>query len=121
MLFDKYGIDIVLQAHNHNYQRTFPLRYNESSFSPLYHPNIADKHTAEYKDPNGTVFLTVGTGGAELHNLTGIAPYIVDQFESHGFLNVDIASSKKELTLFGTFYENTDMNIKIIFSITKQK
>jgi Calcineurin-like phosphoesterase len=120
-LFDKYGVDIVLQAHNHNYQRTLPLRYNESSFSPLYHPIIADKHTAEYKDPNGTIFLTVGTGGAELHNFTGKAPYIAEQFESHGFLNVDMASSKKELTLLGTFYENTDMNKKDHFSITKQK
>jgi predicted MPP superfamily phosphohydrolase len=69
-LFDKYGVDVVLQAHNHNYQRTFPLRYNESSFSPLYHPIIADKHTTEYKDPNGTIFLTVGTGGSELLQLS---------------------------------------------------
>jgi predicted phosphodiesterase len=120
-LFDKYGVDIVLQAHNHNYQRTFPLRYNESSFSPFYNPIIADKHTAEYKDPNGTIFLTAGTGGAELYNFTGILPHIVEQFESHGFLNVDINSSSKELKLVGTFYENTDMNKKDHFSITKEK
>jgi hypothetical protein len=121
ILFDKYGVDIVLQAHNHNYQRSFPLRYNESSFSPLYHPIIADKHTAEYKDPNGIIFLTVGTGGAELHNFTGIVPHIVEQLESHGFLNVDINSSSKELKLVGAFYENTDMNEKDRFSITKEK
>jgi Calcineurin-like phosphoesterase len=24
-LFEKYGVDIVLQAHNHNYQRTYPI------------------------------------------------------------------------------------------------
>lgn len=120
-LFDRYGVDIVLQAHNHNYQRTFPLRYNESSFSPFYHPIIADIHAAEYKDPNGTIFLTVGTGGAELHNFTGIAPYIVEQLESHGFLNVDINSFAKELRLVGTFYENTYMNKKDQFRITKEK
>jgi calcineurin-like phosphoesterase family protein len=118
-LFDKYGVDVVLQAHNHNYQRTFPLKYNESSFFPQYHPIIADKNMAEYKDPNGVLFLTVGTGGAELYNLTGTVPYVANQFAGHGFINVDIASSKKELTLLGTFYENTNLNKIDHFIITK--
>jgi hypothetical protein len=112
---------MVLQAHSHNYQRTFPLRYNETSYLPLFHPEIVNKENTLYKNPNGTLFLTVGTGGAELHNFTGKAPYIAEQFESHGFLNVDIASSNRELTLLGTFYENMDMNKKDHFSITKQK
>ncbi len=120
-LFDEYGVDMVLQAHSHNYQRTFPLRYNETSFLPLFHPEIVNKENTLYKNPNGTIFLTVGTGGAELHNFTGKAPYIAEQFESHGFLNVDIASSKKVLSLLGTFYENADMIKKDQFIITKQK
>ncbi len=118
-LFDKYGVDVVLQAHNHNYQRTFPLRYNESSFFPQYHPIIADKDMAEYKDPKGILFLTLGTGGAELYNFTGTVPYIANQFAGHGFINVDIASSKKELTLSGTFYENTNLDKIDHFIITK--
>jgi len=120
-LFDEYGVDMVLQAHSHNYQRTFPLRYNETSYLPLFHPEIVNKEHILYINPNGTIFLTVGTGGAELHNFTGKAPYIAEQFESHGFLNVDIAGSKKELTLLGTFYENADMIKKDQFIITKQK
>jgi Calcineurin-like phosphoesterase len=120
-LFDEYGVDMVLQAHSHNYQRTFPLRYNETSFLPLFHPEIVSKEHILYIKPNGTIFLTVGTGGAELHNFIGKAPYIAEQFESHGFLNVDIASSKREPTLLGTFYENADMNKKDQFIITKQK
>jgi hypothetical protein len=120
-LFDKYGVDVVLQAHSHNYQRTFPLRYNETSYFPLFHPEIVSKENTLYTNPNGTIFLTVGTGGAELHNFTGKIPYIVKQFASHGFLNVDIASAKKELNLLGTFYENPEMNEKDHFSITKQK
>jgi hypothetical protein len=120
-LFDKYGVDMVLQAHSHNYQRTFPLRYNETSYLPLFHPEIVNKEHILYIKPNGTIFLTVGTGGAELHNFTGKAPYIAEQFESHGFLNVDIASSKNEMSLLGTFYENMDMIEKDQFIITKQK
>mgnify|MGYP001289204800 FL=1 len=109
-LFDKYGVDVVLQAHNHNYQRTFPLIYNESSFFPQYHPIIADKDTSEYKDPNGTLFLTVGTGGAKIYNFTGISPFVAKQFAGYGFINIDLANSKKETSLLGTFYENTNLN-----------
>ena len=32
-LFDKYGVDLVFQGHVHNYQRTFPLKYNPNSHS----------------------------------------------------------------------------------------
>lgn len=120
-LFDMYGVDIVLQAHSHNYQRTFPLMYNANSFSPLYHPTIGDKQRTEYKDSKGTIFLTVGTAGAELHNFTGKHSYIVEQFQTHGFLNVDITSSDNELKMFGTFYENTNMSKEDHFSISKKK
>jgi hypothetical protein len=44
-LFDKYGVDIVLQAHNHNYQRTFPLSDNETIQST---PIIRDESTEDY-------------------------------------------------------------------------
>jgi hypothetical protein len=120
-LFDMYNVDVVLQAHSHNYQRTFPLIYNGNSFLPLYNPVIVDKNSTEYNSSNGTIFLTVGTGGAELHNFTDKRPYIVEQFESHGFLNVDIKNSEDELKLLGTFYENTGMHKKDHFSISKKK
>ena len=120
-LFDNYSVDVVLQAHNHNYQRTFPLVYNTSSFYPLYYPEISDNHDTKYKEPNGPIFITVGTGGSELHNFTGTVPYVIEQFASHGFLNVDIKSSKKDLRLSGTFYENMNLTKKDKFVITKKK
>ncbi|CAN5518286.1 hypothetical protein BH18THE1_BH18THE1_03530 [soil metagenome] len=120
-LFDMYGVDIVLQAHSHNYQRTFPLIYNGNSFSSLYNPIIVDKNRTQYEGSNGSIFLTAGTAGAELHNFTGKYPYIVEQFASHGFLNVDINSSEDELKLSGTFYENDGMQKKDHFSISKNK
>jgi hypothetical protein len=120
-LFDKYGVDIVLQAHNHNYQRTFPLRYDGTSFMALFHSSVSIKQDIKYSTPNGTIFLTVGTGGAELHNFTGTVPYVAQQLMSHGFLNVDFKSTKKDLRLSGTFYENTNMNKEDHFVIVKKK
>jgi hypothetical protein len=120
-LFDKYQVDVVLEAHNHNYQRTFPLRYNQSSFLPINYPNISYNHDTLYNEPNAPIFITIGTGGAELHNFTGTVPYVIEQFADHGFLNVGIENSKKELKLLGTFYENTNLNKKDQFVIRKTK
>lgn len=118
-LFDKYGVDIVLQAHNHNYQRTYPLNYNQTrTFTPI----ITDKETEKYThDLKGPIFITVGTGGGALYDITGQAPYVITQFKRHGFLNVDMVSSIKENSLSGIFYENGNMSKHDIFSITKKK
>jgi hypothetical protein len=114
-LFSKYGVDIVLQAHNHNYQRTYPINYNESrSFTPT----ITDRDTEKYEyDPKGPIFITVGTGGEDLYPFTGQAPYVITQFQRHGFLNIDIVENGRRLN--GNFYENRDNSDKDHFTIIK--
>ena len=114
-LFDKYGVDLVLQAHNHNYQRTYPLNYNK--FLPA-DPLVDDKNTKKYEgDQKGPIFVTVGTAGEDLYNFTGKKPFIIRQFERHGFLNVEISENGKNLT--ASFYENRDGKIKDRFTLLK--
>jgi hypothetical protein len=113
-LFDMYGVDLVLQAHNHNYQRSYPLKYNLTNSST---PIVVDKHTDTYTDPNGTIFITVGTAGAEQYNLTGQAPFIANQFERFGFLNVEIINNGTKMV--GRFYDDREGNDKDVFTITK--
>lgn len=101
-LFDKYHVDLVFQGHNHNYQRTYPLSYNNTK---QYTPIITDTNTEHYSNiEKGQLFLTAGTGGAELYNFTGQAPYVVKQLVRHGFLNVDSTHSGSKLWV--TFYDN---------------
>jgi hypothetical protein len=119
-LFDMYGVDIVLQAHSHNYQRTFPLMYNAHSFSSLYNPIVVDNNRTDYQGSNAPIFITVGTGGAELHDFNGMRPFIVEQFESYGFLNMDVKSTDNESKLLGTFYDNSGNHKKDHFSISKK-
>jgi len=113
-LFDKYGVDLVIQGHNHNYQRTSPLTYN--SIDPSS-PIIVDKHSRNYKNENGTIFLTVGTGGKDLYNFTGQKPFVIEQFARHGFVNVEVTDNGNSLT--STFYENREMKDEDHFSIIK--
>jgi len=113
-IFDKYHVDLVLQAHSHNYQRTYPIQYNKGNAS---NPVIADRNQGEYTKPKGTIFTVVGTGGADLHNFTGQAPFVVKQFQRFGFLDVNLGNNGSLMN--GTFYENRDETVKDHFTIKK--
>ncbi len=102
-LFEKYSVDLVIQAHSHTYQRSYPIKYNPgNSSSPL----IMDKNTTNYNDPNRQIFITVGTGGAStIDNFTGpAAEYMAVQFKAFGFLNLGILHNGS--TLVGEFQDN---------------
>ncbi|HEX6028109.1 MAG TPA: metallophosphoesterase, partial [Nitrososphaeraceae archaeon] len=91
-LFDQYNVDLVLQAHQHNYQRTYPIKYN--SDTPI-NPIITDRNTDTYTNPEGQIYLTVGTAGASLHSLNGNkAPYLITTEDNvYGFLNIEITAN----------------------------
>jgi predicted phosphodiesterase len=115
-LFEEYGVDLVLQGHNHNYQRTYPIKFNNEN-PP--HPIETSTNKTTYTDPDGgQIFATVGTGGASLYSFTGKEDYFVEQYKGFGILNVDITNSGKTLT--GRFYANNN-NEKIIDQFTIYK
>jgi 3',5'-cyclic AMP phosphodiesterase CpdA len=116
-LFQKYGVDLVLQAHSHNYQRTYPIQFNSNdSLKPI----ITDKNTTNYYNPKGQIFTITGTAGApDVHNFTGpAAPYTAVQFNAYGFLDINVTHNGTVLE--GNFYENND-TIKDHFTIEKSK
>ena len=109
-LFDKYGVDLVLTSDNHNYQRTFPLKYNDKD-GDSSNPVIVDSHQNNYhiindggyENNKGVIYLITGTGGRSLYEIKEQAPFVAKQDDKHfGFLNIDINGKK----LKGTFYAN---------------
>ena len=139
-LFDQYGVDLVLQGHNHNYQRSYPMTYNSNanantspnptitpantSPNPTITPantslalTITPANTNTYNDPRGEVYVIAGTGGEDLYDLKSKADFIATQYKGFGFLNVDISSDGTKL--IGTFYANEDGSVKDTFTITK--
>ena len=103
-LFDKYGVDLVFTSDNHNYQRTFPLKYNSESGSSN-NPIIVDSNQNNYynNDKGGVIYLITGTAGRSLYEIKQQAPFVAKQSDEHfGFLNIDIYDKK----LKGTFYAN---------------
>jgi hypothetical protein len=94
-LFDNYGVDIVLQAHVRNYQRSFPLEFNQES--PL-NPTVTSTSKGEYKNPNGAIFAIVGTGGGELkHELEESSPFMAYQQDTKfGILDMHFSDNVLE-------------------------
>jgi hypothetical protein len=112
-LFQQYGVDLVLSGHEHNYQRTYPLRFNSADPS---HPIITDSSPNSYKDPQAPIFLIIGTGGVNLFPQVGQQSYIASKHVGYGFLNIDVTNNGT--TLVGTFYSN-DGTINDQFTNTK--
>jgi predicted MPP superfamily phosphohydrolase len=117
-LFEQYGVDLVLQAHNHNYQRTYPIKFNNTG---PRHPIETSINTSTYTDPDGQIFATVGTGGVYLHPFTDKKEtekdYYVTQYLGYGILNIDITNNGRTLT--GKFYANNNGRIIDQFTIIK--
>jgi hypothetical protein len=97
-LFDKYGVDMVLQAHDHNYERTYPILFNgQHSDEPKMANTDKNNYNFTTDNPHGVLFATVGTGGGELNFFNGKAPYVANQYRGFGFLNIDLANNAKSL------------------------
>lgn len=60
-LISRYGVDVVFAGHNHLYERT--------------------------KKINGTTYITVGTGGADLNASGGKKPFSIKHFAEYGFVS----------------------------------
>ena len=111
-MFDKYGVDLVLQGHVHNYQRTYPVTYDGSSS-----PTITSSSSTNYNDPKGEIFAIVGTGGVNFHALSGKASFVKTQQDTKfGALNILITNNGYKLV--GKFYSNGGSKLDE-FSITK--
>jgi hypothetical protein len=122
-LFEQYGVDLVLQGHNHNYQRTYPIKFDSINSE---HPIETITNTINYidHDGGGQIFITVGTGGEDLYPIKDQKDskkgnnYYVKDYIGFGILDVDMTDNEK--ALMGKFYaDNNNGRIIDQFTITK--
>jgi hypothetical protein len=74
-VFEAGGVDIVFAGHVHNYQRSYPLRFQAKPVRPEA-KNLTDgewtldkKFDGVHKTkPNGVIYIVTGAGGAHLYN-----------------------------------------------------
>ena len=121
-IFDKYGVDLVLEGHAHDYQRSFPIKFNSNSKS---NPAITDTNRNNYifsaSPTHGQIHAIVGTGGESFHSLKSpLKPFFIyGQSKEFGFLNIDIQNNGQ--TLVGKFLSNERSTTSPLdqFTITK--
>ena len=113
-IFQQYGVDVVLQGHQHNYQRTFPIKFNTNNPSD---PTKTSTNLNDYPDTDGQIFAIVGTGGQNFDPFSGKANFVVSQQDNKfGILDIKITDGGSKLE--GKYYAN-DGSIADQFSITK--
>jgi Calcineurin-like phosphoesterase len=117
-LFEKYGVDLVITSHNHNYQRSYPLLYNiQHSRQPI----IKDANATQYYMPGVPIYVGVGTAGNNLYDFRGQAPFTVTQFRENGFLHVNLTDNKNQDMLTGSFHNIGNGMLDDQFIITKSR
>jgi hypothetical protein len=116
-LFEKYGVDMVITSHNHNYQRSYPLVYNiDNSRQPI----VKDVNASQYNSPGVPIYVVVGTAGNNLYDFRGQAPYMASQFQVSGFLHVNITKTDRDV-LAGGFLNIETGNYDDQFMIVKSE
>jgi hypothetical protein len=117
-LFDKYKVDLALQGHLHVYERTYPISFNNDDEDE---PIVQDSAPNIYKNPKGTIFLTVGTGGAHDMQLSSLKDFSAEGIAGEfGLVNIEIENDQTPLS--GEFIKNGKKQ-KILdeFQIIKDK
>ena len=96
-MFDLYGVDLVISGHQHAYERTYPVMFNNA---------ITDYEKCSYNNPDGQIYLTVGTGGHSHAKSEQKQPWsVITNHNDFGFLNIKLVNNGK--TLYGEFTSNT--------------
>lgn len=107
-VFDKYNVDLIINGDVHGYERTYPLAFNE---------DVKNSSKCAYDNPQGQIFVTIGTGGHSHSPFIEQKEWSVIQNDNDfGFLNIELFKENK--ILIGEFISNSG---KIVdsFQITK--
>ena len=81
-LFEAYGVDLVLSGHNHNYERTYPIR---------------DEAISTLRD-GGVVYVVTGGGGNQLYGFDGEQWFTAARAVKHHFVTVRVGKCALYLT-----------------------
>jgi 3',5'-cyclic AMP phosphodiesterase CpdA len=109
-LFDKYGVDIVLQGHNHMYDRTLPLKFNPQNISKPIVDNSND--TNKFFNPEGSIYSVIGLGGRSSHIFLNQPDYVVKQHNGFGFLSIEINGKELDAKYYDIGYKCKEQKLK---------
>ncbi|HJT83147.1 MAG TPA: metallophosphoesterase [Nitrososphaeraceae archaeon] len=111
-IFDKYGVDLVLQGHNHFYDRTLPLQFNPNDINKPIVDGSTNKTVNKYINPEGSIYSVVGLGGRTSHIFLNQPDYVVNQHNGFGFLAIDIEGKELDAKYYDIGYKCKEQKLK---------
>jgi len=109
-IFDKYGVDIVLQGHNHLYDRTLPLQFNPTNISK---PIVDESNnTNKFFNPEGSIYSVIGLGGRSSHIFLNQPSYVANQHSGFGFLSIEINGKELDAKYYDIGYKCKEDKLK---------
>ena len=95
-LFDEFGVDLVLNGHNHSYERNVPIRGFNAGTSE---GTIQTAGTNGIPlAANGTMYVVSGGAGAPLYELEPATPYTVVSESTHHYIIIEIEGKTMRYT-----------------------
>lgn len=113
-LMEANNFDLCYVGHNHNYQRSYPLKYNLANSN---NPIINDTNEPNYTNPNGIIFVVAGNAGRKEYALTNQPSQTAKQTTAKGIIVLKTTNNGK--TLDHQMIENSGRNQFDSFTITK--
>jgi len=111
-VFDKYGVDMVLQGHNHIYDRTLPLQFNPDNISKPIVDESINTTKNKFFNPEGSIFSVIGLGGRSSHIFLNQPDYIVKQHNGFGFLSIEINGKELDAKYYDIGYNCKEQQLK---------
>ena len=78
-LLDRYGVDLHFSGHDHNYERSYPLKDEQ----------VTSYATDYYENPDGTIYVVSGGGGRWLYT-NGESYWTAYSESCHHYCQIDV-------------------------------
>jgi hypothetical protein len=91
-LFDKWGVDVVINGHAHRYERSFPV---------LSDGTATDLNPSQYTSPGAPIYLITGGGGADPQFGCAAAPWNAYCENTQEFLEFEVTPVSVQVSAIG--------------------
>jgi len=101
-LFDTYHVDVIITGHNHNMQRSYPVKHNAASpASPIVQSTSPDNI---FTNIDGRVFIVSGAGGDSHYGIDSQPSWCVFAEDStYGIFFMETENTSTTRSLIGNF------------------